>query len=124
MTGPRTVPVLVNRKEHEADLLLREVGSENGDRLLAKVRLADVVDPGEWMLSRAKLGRFALMAHLDFVMVNYNTSVPRFAVEIDGARHTRDPTQRQRDLMKDELCREAGLPLLRVNSEFGRHGAE
>jgi len=120
MNGPRTTPVLVNRREHEADVLLREVGAENGDRLLAKVRLADVVDPGDWMGSRRDLGTYALQSHLDFVMVDDETSVPRFAVEIDGAQHSRDPRQRQRDLKKDELCRAAGLPLLRVNSEFGR----
>ena len=120
MVGPHTVPVLVNRKEHEADSLLREVGFENGDRLLTKVRLADVIEPGDWMTTRAELGGFALKSHLDFVMVKEDTSEPLFAVEIDGAQHSRNRVQRRRDRMKDELCREADLPLLRVNSEFSR----
>lgn len=120
MVGPHKVPVLVNRKEHEADSLLREVGVENRDRLLTKVRLADVVQPGDWMTTRAELGTFALKSHLDFVMVEEDTSIPLFAVEIDGSQHSRAVTQRRRDLMKDELCRAAHLPLLRVTSEFSR----
>ena len=87
---------------------------------MTKVRLADVVDPGDCLDNRRELGGFGLRSHLDFVMVDEHTSEPRFAVEIGGAQHAKDPTQRRRDRMKDELCREAVLPLLRVNSDFGR----
>lgn len=120
MNGPRKVPILVNGAEQRADALLRDIGQDQGHRLLTKVRLADAIEPGEWMQSRPSYGAYALKAHLDFVMVSAETSNPIFAVEIDGSQHYRDLGQRRRDLMKDELCREAGLPLLRVGSDFAR----
>ena len=119
MNAPRVRPLFVNPAERRANALLREVERDNGDRLQAKVRLADAIDPGAWMSTRPGLGRYALQAHLDFVMVSA-AGEPVFAVEIDGRQHSRDQQQRRRDEMKDELCQAAGLPLLRVNSEFGR----
>lgn len=117
MAGPHRVRVLVNPVEHRADKILQHTAEANGDRLLTKVRLADVIDVGDW--GNPHLG-FAMRAHLDFLMINATTSEPIFAVEIDGFQHRTDPTQRRRDLLKDEICREAGLPLLRVGSEFAR----
>lgn len=117
MDGPHRVRVLVNRVEHQADELLQRTAAANGDRLLAKVRLADAVDVGNW---GAPYQEFAMRAHLDFLMISVATSEPLFAVEIDGARHRSDRTQRRRDVLKDKLCKEAGLPLLRVGSDFAR----
>lgn len=119
MSQPRLKSLFVNASEHRANSLLIQVEKESGHRLQAKVRLADVVDPGSWMSSRPQLGTYALKAHLDFVMVD-ESGEPIFAVEVDGRQHSRDERQRQRDRMKDELCQAAGLPLLRINSEFGR----
>lgn len=119
MSGPTVQSVFVNAAEARADRLLRQVERANGDRLLAKVRLADALNLGDWMSSRPQLVSYALKAHLDFVMVKAD-GLPIFAVEIDGRQHSRDSRQRRRDEMKDELCRAAGLPLLRINSEFGR----
>lgn len=117
MTGPHRVPVFVNPAEHRADDLLQRTAEANGDRLLAKVRLADALDVGDWGNPHRD---FAMRAHLDFLMISAATAEPIFAVEIDGARHRTDQVQRRRDLLKDELCREAGLPLLRVGSDFAR----
>lgn len=107
----------MNPVEHRADELLQRTAEERGDRLLAKVRLADAIDVGNW--GDPHRG-FAMRAHLDFLMINVATSEPLFAVEIDGARHRTDRTQRHRDVLKDELCKEARLPLLRVGSDFAR----
>jgi very-short-patch-repair endonuclease len=103
--------------EKATDRLLTAAAIENGDRLLTKVRLADVIDD-EGLTGRAK--RYALSAHLDFVMVDAETSVPRFAIEFAGAQHWTDVTVRERDRLKDAVCETAGLPLLRITSEFTR----
>ncbi len=117
MTGPHRVRVLVNPMEHRADDLLQRTAEARGDRLLTKVRLADAIDVGDWGNPHRD---FAMRAHLDFLMVNAAKSEPIFAVEIDGARHKTNQVQRRRDVLKDELCRAAGLPLLRVGSDFAR----
>lgn len=120
MTRPGIKPVLVNLYEKVTDRLLTEQAAASGDRLLAKVRLADVIE-ADALTGRAK--DYALRAHLDFVMVNADTLEPRFAVELDGAQHRTDPTVRERDQLKDQLCDTAGLPLLRITADLTRkHG--
>jgi hypothetical protein len=112
---PSTKPVLVNFYEKVTDRLLTTAAADHGDRLLAKVRLADVIDV-DHLTGRAK--SYGLSSHLDFVMVRADTSEPRFAVELDGAQHWTDPAVRERDRLKDDLCELAQLPLLRVTSAF------
>lgn len=114
---PSTRPVLVNFYEKVTDRLLTTAAADHGDRLLAKVRLADVIEV-EQLTGRAK--HYGLSSHLDFVMVRTDTSEPRFAVELDGAEHWTDPVIRERDRLKDDLCELTGLPLLRVTSNFIR----
>ena len=109
--------MLVNFYEKVTDRLLGTAAADHGDRLLAKVRLADVIEV-EHLTGRAK--SYGLSSHLDFVMVRADTSEPRFAVELDGAQHWRDPAVKERDRLKDDLCELAGLPLLRVTSAFTR----
>lgn len=106
--------VLVNSYEQSTDSLLTSVAEAHGDRLLTKVRLADVVDIDDYT---GETKSYGFRAHLDFVMVDSET-FPRFAVELDGKRHCTDPKVRERDLLKDSICEESGLPLLRITSEF------
>lgn len=107
--------VLVNRYELIADEKLRRLADENGDRIIPKPRLADIVDIDS--LSRIPgqdIRKYALMAHLDFVMVDTNSTIAKFAVEIDGRQHITDHTATTNDRKKDEICRQARLPLLRI----------
>ena len=65
--------------------------------------------------------RFALMAHLDFVVAHAETEEPLFALEFDGdERHRTDLTTVLRDDRKRRLCREFDLPLLRIDPGFLR----
>lgn len=109
--------LLVNLHERTTDGLLTEAAAEHGDRLLTKVRLADVIDV-DHLSGRRK--SFALAAHLDFVMVSEESAIPRFAVELDGMQHWTDPVTMERDKLKDALCKAAQLPLLRITSDFTR----
>jgi very-short-patch-repair endonuclease len=113
-------PMLVNSYESAADRMLQEIAEEQGDRVTLKARLADVIDvDGMGGLPR-RTKSYALAAHLDFVMVDKETSRGRFAVELDGRQHFSDPVTLERDALKDELCERAGLPLLRITSGFAR----
>lgn len=110
-------PLLVNTYEKVTHQLLTTAAEDNGDALQAKVRLADAIDIGSYT-GRPK--HYSLSAHLDFLMVDAETSLPRFVVEFDGKQHWSDPVIRERDRLKDALCQEAGLPLLRVTSGYTR----
>lgn len=108
-----------NPRERVADSLLKEVSEKYGNRLHAKVRLADLMGtgaPGE--LDEEQL-RYLQRAHLDFVLVDVN-GLPILAVELDGRIHSTDPNARWRDQTKNELCDKAGIPLVRVNNDFTR----
>lgn len=108
-------PLLVNTYEKVTHQLLTTAAHDNGDVLHAKVRLADVIDITSYS-GRAK--NYALKAHLDFLMVDAETSLPRFAVEFDGKQHWSDPATKSRDRLKDTLCEEAELPLLRITNDY------
>lgn len=111
-------PLLSNRYEKAADELLRTFSTDTGDRLVPKPRLADVVDIDSLNDQSPRSRRFALSAHLDFVMFDETSGLPKFAVELDGRQHWTDLDQRRRDAIKDSICEDAGLPLLRVTSDF------
>ena len=113
----RLRPVLVNSHERATDRLLDDIVTDHGDRVLSKVRLADVIDT-EDLEGRDKY--YALSAHLDWVVIDVDSSVPRFAVELDGRQHATDPKTRERDRIKDRLCEWARLPLLRITSDYTR----
>ncbi|MFF4573673.1 DUF2726 domain-containing protein [Streptomyces sp. NPDC001410] len=112
--------MLVNSYESAADRMLREIADEQGDRVTLKARLADVIDVDGMDGLTWRTKSYALAAHLDFVMVDKVTSRGRFAVELDGRQHFSDPATLERDALKDELCERAGLPLLRITSDFAR----
>lgn len=87
-----------------------------------KVRLADVVAPTEGEALVAGDRDFLMRAHLDFVVCDRSEAMmPVFAVEFDGPGHASD-VQRVRDIRKNRLTVNAGLPLLRVgNAEIEEH---
>ncbi|MGH3831152.1 MAG: DUF2726 domain-containing protein [Pseudonocardiaceae bacterium] len=52
---------------------------------------------------------------VDFVVYNRVTNHPQLAIEVDGfAFHENNPTQLERDEIKDEIFRAHQLPLLRL----------
>ena len=116
--------VLVNRYEFIADRMLTELADQHGDRLLTKVRVADALDLDHMQDVPASVKSYGLSAHLDFLMVEVATSLPKFAVELDGRQHWSDSRVQRRDAMKDTLCQRAGLPLLRITSDFLRQAGK
>lgn len=96
-----------------------------GDRYLifAQMRLIDLVE-----VPRGENGSpfwFAKVRHkhVDFVLCDRETAAPVLAIELDGASHQSD-VQRQRDAEKDAVLAQAGLPLLRVETQKGGYAAK
>ena len=56
--------------------------------------------------------------HLDFLIINRVGKQPVLAIETDGYSFHNDETiQHQRDLMKDRILSNYGLPLLRLSTK-------
>ncbi len=80
-------------------------------RVALKPRIQDVIDKQDDDLWDDEFSLYT-RGHFDFVVYGGEHSLPAFAIELDGPTHL-DPRQIERDVRKNLLCAEAGLPLLR-----------
>lgn len=85
-----------------------------GSRLTiqSKVRLADVFFVARPNENMAYFSRIA-QKHLDFLVCDSVTMKPLFGVELDDSSHKRNDRQ-ERDEFVENVCKVAGLPLLRL----------
>ena len=100
--------------EPKVDTILQRQLAKEGYRISPKVRLADAIakDTND-QLSQRDFGYYT-RAHFDFLVTK--NELPIFAVEFDGAGHLQDARTIENDVIKNRLCKEASLPLLRITS--------
>jgi len=106
---------LLNRYEEIAHSEVKAAADRWDLSVYPKVRVADAISLDE-VNAVGELRRYGLQAHFDFVVCRDQFD-PIYVIEFDGNFHTQ-PIQRARDRKKDELCRRAGLPILRINSRY------
>lgn len=106
---------LVNRYEEIAHGEIKLSADQWGLSVYPKVRVADVISIDE-VGAIGDLRRFGLQSHFDFVVCRDGWD-PIYAVEFDGRFHA-TAVQQERDRKKDELCRRADFPILRINSRY------
>jgi len=106
---------ILNLYEEVTQRSLKEVCDKYGALVFAKVRVADVLVIEHTGISDAEY-RFALQSHFDFVVTD-DAHSPQFAVEFDGPLHA-NPEQRDRDRIKNNLCKQLSVPLLRINARY------
>jgi hypothetical protein len=104
---------LVNRYEALTHDALKPVLDRFDLSIYPKVRVADVIEPDDHGLV-GQLKSYALKAHFDFLICK-DRWTPTYAIEFDGPLHA-SAVQAARDVQKDELCRLADLPILRVHA--------
>jgi hypothetical protein len=104
--------LLVNVGEEKVSNLLSQAVTSHLASVCPKVGLKDAVNISNSGLPD-ELYRYALMAHLDFVVVDRLGKVA-FAVEFDEQHHESNLTAIQNDKKKDLICEKLGLPLIRV----------
>jgi hypothetical protein len=104
---------IMNVSEVIVDKELRSIADENDLRVYAKMRLSDVIDDDDYYLER-ELFSYYTRSHFDFTVTSPEQK-PVMAIEFDGPYHN-DPEQIARDAKKDRLCKQAGLPILRINA--------
>ena len=105
--------ILVYKEPQVHTIMLRQL-SKKGYRIYPKVRLADAINVDRNERLHKRKFEYLSRAHLDFLVVTHD--MPVFAVEFDGARHVNDPVVAERDVLKNQLCKDANLPLLRITS--------
>ncbi len=61
-------------------------------------------------------------AEFDFVLFSKRgeNDVPVLVIELDGLEHWIDQKTRNRDRLKDRICQENGLKLIRISNEYSR----
>lgn len=101
-------------KEPDVDTILQRQLAKEGYRVLPKVGLSDALakDPDDHLPQREF--DYFIRAHLDFLVTR--DYMPVFAVEFDGAHHFVDDRTIENDVIKNRLCKDADLPLLRITS--------
>lgn len=108
----KVVQRVINRSEEVVYRELDRIADDNGLRVLSKTRMSDVIDKGRTHLTQRAFDYFT-RAHFDFVILDPEFQ-PLMVVEYDGPMHA-DARQMERDRIKNDLCREAGLGMLRIN---------
>src|SRR5262249_49483013 len=104
---------LLNKSE---EIVWRELGTiadENGLRAFPKLRLSDVIVKGDTWLTQREFDLYT-RAHVDFLLTDA-TAKPIMIIEYDGPSHA-DSKQTERDKIKDALCADVGLGILRINA--------
>lgn len=59
----------------------------------------------------------------DFVVYErdyYKNELPILAIELDGREHREDDIVRERDRKKNQICREHGFELIRIENSYAR----
>lgn len=111
----RQAQLMTDREVHFMQGLFRTVDMRRW-YLCPQVRVADIVQitPRAGGGSRTwwKLFHMAARWHCDVVIVDRRTFRVVAAVELDDASHLKK-SRRRRDILLDEVMRQAGLPLLR-----------
>lgn len=103
--------------EHNLFYVLKQVTSQfSGDLVvMPQVQLGRIIDMTcQPFVSKCKYYLHHGMNQLSFDFVLFNKSLqPLLAIELDGASHTQFK-RKTRDNFVEEVCREAELPLLRI----------
>ena len=97
---------------------LRETSGEKSKfKVYPKVRVADVIDIDQYKNKNPEKFSYGLKAHFDFVIFKGSKGFsPICAIELDGKQHSFDTKTIQRDGLKNEICSEMSLKLIRVKT--------
>lgn len=109
--------LLVNKYEEATDKALREAVEKYNARVFSKVGIKDALDIDKNNFLTKEERNYAFKAHFDF-LITRDDSLPIFAVEYDGSRHSSDPATIERDKKKNTICQKLGMPLCRIDSAY------
>lgn len=85
--------------------------------IIAKVRLADIINIDGDYKPYDKIFRDLALKHVDYVIINRQDKELICAVELDDATHENDMTM-ESDMFKNKIFYECGIPLFRIGKKI------
>lgn len=111
-----------SRPELIADRIIRRNLVDSGWIISAKTSVQSVLDKHRQHLFTDEFNLYS-RGHFDFAVYSEEEHEPAFAVEFDGLGH-HDGAQAARDVIKNRLCAQAELPVLRIGGNELREAEE
>lgn len=107
-----------NKEEEFIDTINHILTMGNKFYLKQKVRVASILDG----FSSNEKYDYGLKSEFDLVIFKYrnNKQVPVLVVELDGNEHYNDPIVQKRDKLKEEICRDNHVKLIRIHNDYSR----
>lgn len=117
---PYIKPYLLTKKEWAFYKSLKPITDKYYLHILAKVRLADLVNVKNGLSNSQYFKAFAKIKskHVDFVLANPSNLAVKCVIEVDDSSHNEIDRQ-QRDFFLDKVCETVKLPLIRCTSIEG-----
>lgn len=86
--------------------------------LRQKVRVASILSA---FISNKKYD-YGLKSEFDLVIYKKlnNSEIPVLVVELDGDEHYHDPQVQKRDKLKEEICKDNNIKLIRIHNDYSR----
>lgn len=105
----------LSRAEKDFFHVLQPLAAEHQCLVFAKVRLEDIVWVAPHVRSRFAMRNRIKSRHIDFVLCRMKDVQPLLAIELDDSSHESFRANAS-DVMKNEILKQAGMPLLRVRA--------
>ncbi len=117
---PYIKPYLLTKKEWAFYKALKPITDKYHLHILAKVRLADLVEVKQGLSNSQYFKAFAKIKakHVDFVLARPSNLAVLCAIEVDDSSHN-DVERQQRDFFLDKVCETVKLPLIRCTDING-----
>ncbi len=117
---PYIKPYLLTKKEWAFYKALKPITDKYHLHILAKVRLADLVEVKQGLSNSQYFKAFAKIKakHVDFVLARPSNLAVLCAIEVDDSSHN-DVERQQRDFFLDKVCETVKLPLIRCKDING-----
>ena len=117
---PYIKPYLLTKKEWAFYKALKPITDKYHLHVLAKVRLADLVEVKKGLSNSQYFKAFAKIKakHVDFVLARPANLAVLCAIEVDDGSHD-DIERQQRDFFLDKVCDTVKLPLIRCTDING-----
>lgn len=117
---PYIKPYLLTKKEWAFYKALKPITDKYHLHILAKVRLADLVEVKKGLSSSQYFKAFSKIKakHVDFVLARPANLAVLCAIEVDDGSHD-DIDRQKRDFFLDKVCETVKLPLIRCTDING-----
>ena len=117
---PYIKPYLLTKKEWAFYKALKPITDKYHLHILAKVRLADLVEVKKGLSNSQYFKAFAKIKakHVDFVLARPANLAVLCAIEVDDGSHD-DIDRQKRDFFLDKVCETVKLPLIRCTDING-----